>query len=1351
MVTSFLRQRTLPWTKATTVYLNLARLGRRRCGISSQAAQLVEDCTSYPATSSPEFNSHFFSFHLQNYILSDQSLRGKAFHCQAIKRGNCLDLFAWNVLLNLYVKTRLLPDARKLFDEMPDMNTISYVTLIQGYNQQELFIKAIELFSRLHKEGHELNTFAFTTILKSFVSMGRPDFGWRIHACIYKCGHNSDAFVGNALIDAYSVCGHVDEARLVFDEIFLKDMVCWTGMVACYAENSCFTEALTIFSNMRMVGLMPNNYTFAAVLKACVGLGKLHLGKAVHGCVLKTCYQHDNFVGIALLELYSEFGVFKDAQQVFQDMPRKDLIAWSFMVARNAQNDRSEEAVDIFCQMRKAFVSPNQFALASVLQASAATGNLGLGMQIHCHAVKVGFDANVFVCNALIDVYAKCGLMENSDALFLDSPNKNEVTWNTMIVGYGQLGKGEEALAMFMNLLEQNVSPSEVSYSSSLRACAISAALDPGLQIHCLTIKNKFDKDTVVGNALIDMYAKCGNISNARLVFNKMPNLDEVSWNSMISGYSMHGLGKEALLIFEQMQRSDCVPNKLTFVGVLSACSNIGLLDEGQTHFTCMIEKYGIEPCIEHYTCMVMLLGRSGKLDKAMQMIQEMPFKPSVMVWRTLLSTCVIHHNLELGRVAAEKVLELEPEDEAAYVLLSNIYANAKRWGNVAHVRKSMKKKGVKKEPGLSWIGIQGNIHYFAVGETSHPDMRLIHGMLEWLRVRAIRGGYVPNCDVVLLDVEDEEKERMLWLHSERLALSFALIRTPKSGPIRILKNLRICADCHGAVKVISKITQREIVVRDINRFHHFRNALDSLHLIGLVGAFFIHLDLFSASNRQEYVYSVLTFPSHSQNDYSIMAVEPKKSHFVVYPMMQQGHMIPMIDIARLIARLGATVTIVTTPLNALRFQATIDRDIQSEQVDIRVTQLEFQGYENADMLPSLGAVEAFIVSTGKLHDQADKHFSELDPKPTCILSDVIFHWTIDIAKKYGVPRIVFHGISCFALLCSHNLIKSKALDSLASDAQEIVVPGLPDKIVLTKDQLPNSLKPRSSAVKDLNARNREAEEHSFGIVVNSSEELEVEYMKRYKEAKSPKKVWFVGPVCLINKDNASMAERGNKSSIDRNLCLKWLDSREPGSVIYACHGTLCPFNTRQMIELGLGLEESRKPFVWVIRRRDELEELEKWMKESGFEQRTKNRGLVIWGWAPQVMILSHPSVGGFLTHCGWNSTLEAVCAGLPMVTWPMFSDQFYNEKMITQIWKIGVGVGVKSPVKFEGEDMMSKLVKKEDVASAVDMVMEDGEEGRQRKERAKELGNMARDAFGVEGSAYLSMKSLINDVLQQG
>ncbi|KAK4402587.1 putative pentatricopeptide repeat-containing protein, mitochondrial, partial [Sesamum angolense] len=488
-----------------------------------------------------------------------------------------------------------------------------------------------------------------------------------------------------------------------------KDMVCWTGMVACYAENDCFEEALDLFNLMRMEALLPNNFTFASVIKACLGLEAV--GRDI-----------------------------EDARQVFEEIPKDNVVPWSFMIARYSQSDYCEEALDLFFQMRKAL--------------------------IHCHVLKVGLDLNIFVLNALMDVYAKCGKMEASINLFVESKNKNDVSWNTMIVGL-------------------------------LRASASLAALEAGIQIHTMTIKTLYDGDDAVSNALIDMYAKCGRIRDARLVFDTMNERDVVSWNSMISAYSMHGLGAEALKMFESMQETDITPNQLTFVAVLSACSNTGSLDQGHYYFTTMQEAYGIEPCMEHYTCMVSLLGRLGHLDRALKMIDEIPNEPSVMVWRALLGACVVH----------KKTLSLED------LLLS---------------MKSMRKKRVKKEPGLSWIENQGMVHYFAVGDDSHPDNKLIRGMLEWLNFRSRTLGYAPNHDAVLLDVEEDEKARLLWLHSERIALAFALLRMPIGSPILIIKNLRVCADCHVSIKVVSKLVQREIVIRDINRFHHFEDGVCS-------------------------------------------------------------------------------------------------------------------------------------------------------------------------------------------------------------------------------------------------------------------------------------------------------------------------------------------------------------------------------------------------------------------------------------------------------------------------------------------------------------------------------------------
>ncbi|KAK9113368.1 hypothetical protein Syun_020165 [Stephania yunnanensis] len=798
-------------------------------GFSSRSSvELAEEFESSGHPLSEEFDSHVYARALQDCVASFDEMKGRSVHCGVLKRGGCLDLFGWNILINAYVKLGALIDARKVFDEMPERNTISFVTLIQGYVQALQFVEAIELFMKLHREGHELNPFVFTTVLKLLVDMEFPELCRRFHSCVYKLGHDGNAFVGTALIDAYSLSGRVDCAREVFGGILEKDLVSWTGMVACYAENEFFEEALECYSWMRKVGFKPNNYTFASSLKACGGLGDVNLGRSIHGCILKTQWEADGYVGVSLLDLYTKCGDIDDALKVFRGMHDKNVIIWSFMIARYAQIDRCKEAQELFFQMRQALVTPNQFTFASFLQACATLEDMEMGEQAHCHVVKVGLDLDIFVANALIYVYAKCGRMVDSEKLFIESPNRNEVTWNTMIVGYAQSGSGEEALELFSQMLDSQVLSTQVTYSSVLRACASLAALEPGMQIHSLVSKTIHNDDIVIGNSLIDMYAKCGSVKDARLIFDTMNERDKVSWNTMISGYSLHGLGADALEIFYRMMQMKEKPDKITFVGVLSACSNGGLLDQGWSYFTSMHKDYGIEPCVEHYTCMVWLLGRAGHLDDAITLIEQIPLEASLMLWRALLGACVVHKNIELGTVAAQRVLDMDPQDESTHVLLSNMYAAARRWDNVVSVRKYMKRKGVKKEPGLSWIENQNKVHYFTVGDKSHPEMRLINGMLEWLNIKIKKAGYVADHDAVLLDVEDDEKDRHLWSHSERLALALGLIVTPPGRPVRIIKNLRICTDCHAAIKFISKAVQREIVVRDMNRFHHFEDGICS-------------------------------------------------------------------------------------------------------------------------------------------------------------------------------------------------------------------------------------------------------------------------------------------------------------------------------------------------------------------------------------------------------------------------------------------------------------------------------------------------------------------------------------------
>ena len=477
--------------------------------------------------------------------------------------------------------------------------------------------------------------------------------------------------------------------------------------------------------------------------------------------------------------------------------------------------------------------------------------------------------------------------------------------------------------------------------------------------------------------------------------------------------------------------------------------------------------------------------------------------------------------------------------------------------------------------------------------------------------------------------------------------------------------------------------------------------------------------------------------------------------HFVLLPHLALGHLIPMIDIAKLLAQHGVIVTVITTPVNAAGLTTIIDRAVDSG-LRIQLLQVPFpsveaglpEGCESMDRLPSRDLFRNLLIGIGMLKQPVEKLFDELQPRVSCIIADKNLVWTDDTARRFQIPRLVFDGISCFSLLCTHNLHVSKVHEKV-SEGEPFVVPGLPDRIELTRAQLPGAVNTGGTDLREMRNQIREAELAAYGVVVNTFEELEPAYVKEFRKVRGDK-VWCVGPVSLCHKENKDKAERGNKASIDEKQCFNWLDSKEPSSVVYACLGSLSRLTPLQLMELGLALEASNRPFIWVIKEGKNAQELEKILLEDGFMERIRGRGLLIRGWAPQVLILSHPAIGGFLTHCGWNSTVEGVCAGVPMITWPLFAEQFYNEKFVVQVLRIGVRVGAEFAVKWGEEEKFGVVLKREVVEKAIEQLMEEGVEGQERRKRARELGEMAKRAMEEGGSSYLNMTLLIQDIMQQ-
>ncbi|KAJ0628363.1 putative UDP-glucuronosyl/UDP-glucosyltransferase, UDP-glycosyltransferase family [Helianthus annuus] len=486
------------------------------------------------------------------------------------------------------------------------------------------------------------------------------------------------------------------------------------------------------------------------------------------------------------------------------------------------------------------------------------------------------------------------------------------------------------------------------------------------------------------------------------------------------------------------------------------------------------------------------------------------------------------------------------------------------------------------------------------------------------------------------------------------------------------------------------------------------------------------------------------------------MASPPTNLHFVLFPWPAQGHLIPMVDIARMLAERDVMVTVITTPVNTNRIKTVIDRAIEANlKIQVLDIQLPFakaglpEGCESFDMIPSVSYVANMFLAMKLLEEPAEEMLRVLYPPPSCIISDGGFHWTSDVAKRLIVPRIIFYGPGCFASLCINIVNNTNILGDFKSDLEYFALPGLPDCIEVTKPQASSWGKGNTKETRETFERTQEAEKAAFGIVVNSFDALEPKYVEEFAKA-TGKKVWCIGPVSLCNKSLEDIAERGNKAANGEHDCLKWLDSREPRSVVYVCFGSFSSTLTHQAIELALGLESSNIPFVWFVSRTSD--EFEKWTSEGQYEERIKGRGLMVRGWAPQILVLSHQAIGGFITHCGWNSTLEAICAGIPMVTWPHFADQFLNERFIVNVLKIGLKIGVEVPITYRGKEKFEVMVKREAIKLAVEGLMndEDEDEAQTRRNRAKEVAQMAKKAMEDEGSSHLNLTMMIAAITEE-
>ncbi|KAK8473233.1 hypothetical protein PHAVU_001G085300 [Phaseolus vulgaris] len=738
-------------------------------------------------------NTYRFNFQVKTHILHGDLGAARKLFDEMPHRN----IISTNTMITGYLNSGNLSAARSLFDGMVERSVVTWTMLIGGYAQNNKFREAFGLFVDMCRHDMAPDHVTLTTLLSGFTEFDNVNEVAQVHAHVVKLGYDSTLTVCNSLLDSY-----------------------W------YSKEGFNHEAINLFFKMQNLGFKPTDFTFAAVLTSGIQLNDIEFGQQVHSFVVKCNFVWNVFVANALLDFYSKHDRVVEVRKLFYEMPEVDGISYNVIITCCAWNERVEESLELFRDLQFTRFDRRQFPFATLLSITANALNLEVGRQIHSQAIVTDAISEILVGNSLVDMYAKCDKFGEANRIFADLAHQSSVPWTALISGYVQKGLHEDSLKLFVEMQRAKIRADSATYASILRACANLASLTLGKQLHSHIIRSGCISNVFSGSALVDMYAKCGSIKEALHMFQEMPTRNCVTWNALISAYAQNGDGGLALRSFEQMVHSGLQPNSVSFLSILCACSHCGLVEEGLQYFSSMTQVYKFVPKREHYASMVDMLCRSGRFDEAEKLMARMPFEPDEVMWTSILNSCRIHKNQEMGKRAADQLFSMKIlRDAAPYVSLSNIYAAAGEWENVGKVKKAMRERGVRKVPAYSWVEIKQMTHVFSANDMSHPQMKEITKMLDELEEQMEKQGYKPDSSCALHNVDEEVKLESLKYHSERIAIAFALISTPEGSPILVMKNLRACNDCHAAIKVISKIVNREITVRDSSRFHHFRDG----------------------------------------------------------------------------------------------------------------------------------------------------------------------------------------------------------------------------------------------------------------------------------------------------------------------------------------------------------------------------------------------------------------------------------------------------------------------------------------------------------------------------------------------
>lgn len=754
---------------------------------------------------------------------------GLEVHACLIKRGFDTDVYSKCALMNFYGRCWGIEYANQAFDEMPDQEDLLWNEAVLVTLRNEKWVEALQLFKDMQFSFVKANSVTLAKVVHACGQVEALDQGKQIHGYVIRNTFESNVWVCNTLIGMYSRNNSLELARAVFDLMEKRNLSSWNSIISSYTAvgrlrdaqklfsemESCkmepdiitwncllsghfqcrlYQEVLILLQRIQAAGLKLNSSSLTGCLQAISALSYLSLGKELHSYVIRNGFNNDIYVGTSLVDMYVKNYNLTYAQAVFDNMINRNILAWNALISGYSFTGQFEDAIKMLKRMENEGIKPDLVTWNGLVYGYSMWGSNKEALSMLSHMKVSGLTPNV-------------------------------VTWTALISGCTQNGNFISALGFSIRMQEEGIKPNSATISTLLRACAGLSSLQKGKEIHCMGVRNGFMEDEYVNTALIDMYIKCGSLESAYEVFKKIQDKTLASWNCMIMGFSIYSRGKEAISLFNGMQEVGIQPDAITFTALLSGCKHSGLVNEGWKYFDSMKVDYNIIPTTEHYSCMVDLLGKCGYLDEAWDFIERMPITPDATVWGALLVSCRIHGNLELAEIAAKNLFKLEPHNPANYLVIMKLYAALGRGEDVENIRDLMDVKMARLGPVWSWIQINKKIHMFYAKGKAHPDEGEIYFELYQLMSEMKSLGYVPDLKCVIPDMDSGEKEKVLLSHTEKLAITYGLLKTRSSSPIRVIKNTRVCSDCHTVAKYISMLRRREIFIKDGVRFHHFREG----------------------------------------------------------------------------------------------------------------------------------------------------------------------------------------------------------------------------------------------------------------------------------------------------------------------------------------------------------------------------------------------------------------------------------------------------------------------------------------------------------------------------------------------